>query len=63
MRVNDLFEADIGIHELPRGYASEKEDKTTLDLSDTRKTRLTLAQLNRIRILNDVKKLEHHFVS
>ena len=26
---------------------------------DSRKTRLTLAQINRLRMMNDVKKLEH----
>ena len=29
------------------------------NLNVTRKTKLTLAQLNRLRIMNDVRKLEH----
>ena len=45
--------------EVPTGYRSEKEDNTTLKLSDLRKTKLTLKQLNRLRIMNDVRKLEH----
>jgi hypothetical protein len=30
-----------------------------LKLSDLRKTRLSLEQINRMRIMNDVRKLEH----
>jgi hypothetical protein len=40
------------------GYRTEKDDNTTLKLSDLRKTKLTLKQLNRLRIMNDVRKLE-----
>lgn len=42
----------------PAGYATEKEDNTPLKLSDLRKTKLTLSQINRLRIMNDVRKLE-----
>ena len=42
-----------------KGYQSEKEDTTPLKLSDLRKTRLTLADLNRMRMANDVRKVEH----
>ena len=45
--------------DLLKGYGSEKEDHTALKLSDLRKTKLTLKQLNRLRIMNDVRKLEH----
>jgi hypothetical protein len=45
--------------DLPKGYSTEKEDHTALKLSDLRKTKLTLKQLNRLRIMNDVRKLEH----
>lgn len=41
------------------GYQTEKDDNTPLKLSDLRKTKLTLAQINRLRIMNDVRKLEH----
>lgn len=41
------------------GYKSEAEDQTPLKLSDLRKTRLTLADLNRLRMANDVRKVEH----
>ena len=43
----------------PAGYASEKDDNTVLKLGDLRKTRLTLAHLNKLRIANDVRKFEH----
>lgn len=45
-------------NDLP-GYRTEKDDNTSVNLSDLRKTKLTLAQLNRLRIMNDVRKLEH----
>jgi hypothetical protein len=41
------------------GYRTEKDDNTPTKLSDVRKTRITLKQLNRLRIMNDVRKLEH----
>jgi hypothetical protein len=40
------------------GYRTEKDDNTAIKQSDLRKTKLTLAQLNRLRIMNDVRKLE-----
>ena len=44
---------------MPDGYSTEKEDNSALKLSDVRKTRLSLAQINRLRIMNDVRKFEH----
>lgn len=41
------------------GYRTEKEDNTALKLSDVRKTKVTLKQLNSLRIMNDVRRLEH----
>jgi len=45
--------------QMPDEYQTEKDDNTTLKLSDLRKTKITLKQLNRLRIMNDVRKLEH----
>lgn len=45
-------------NEMP-GYHTEKDDNTVQKLSDLRKTKLTLTQLNRLRIMNDVRRLEH----
>ena len=53
MNILEIFEP------MPAGYQSEKDDHTALKLSDLRKTKLTLKQLNRLRIMNDVRKLEH----
>ncbi len=53
MHVFELFERN------PTGYSSEEEDHTSLKMSDLRKTRLTLGQLNKLRIMNDVRKIEH----
>jgi len=42
----------------PDGYSTDKEDNTVLKLSDLRTTRLDLAQLNRLRKMNDVRNIE-----
>ena len=53
MNLLEVFEQET------EGYRTEKDDNTALKLSDLRKTKLTLKQLNRLRIMNDVRKLEH----
>ena len=37
----------------------QANDGTTLKFEDSRKTRLTLGQLNRLRKMNDMRALEH----
>ena len=44
---------------IPDGYYSEKDDNTAIRATDTRKTRLTLDRLNKLRAMNDTRKLEH----
>jgi hypothetical protein len=58
MNIFDLVIESSVIEEPPKGYSSEKDDQSILSLSDMRKTRLTLGQLNKLRIMNDVKKIE-----
>jgi len=41
------------------GYQSEKDDNSVQKLSDVRKTRVTLAHLNKLRMANDIRKYEH----
>jgi uncharacterized protein (DUF2235 family) len=41
------------------GRENPAEDNSTIKLDDRRKTRLTLAQINRLRMMNDVRKVEH----
>jgi hypothetical protein len=53
MNVFELFDP------APAGSRTEKDDNTVMKLSDLRKTRLSLEQINRMRIMNDVRKLEH----
>jgi hypothetical protein len=55
MFINDLFESP---EPAKAGYQDEKEDHSVMKLSDLRKTRLTLAHLNRLRMANDVRKFE-----
>jgi hypothetical protein len=40
------------------GYSDPEDDNTTLKLSDLRKTRLTLLQLNKMRKMDDVRSYE-----
>lgn len=40
------------------GYETKEDDNTVLKLSDLRKTKLTLAHLNRLRIMDDVRSFE-----
>jgi len=46
------------IVQTPTGYSTESDDQSVLKLSDMRKTRLTLGQLNKLRVLNDIRKVE-----
>lgn len=55
MFISDLFE---NFEPAKPGYQSEKDDNSVMKLSDLRKTRLTLAHLNRLRMANDVRKFE-----
>lgn len=46
----------------PDAYRTDKEDNSTLNLHDTRKRheiRLTLDKLNRLRLMNDARRVEH----
>lgn len=38
---------------------NQSNDSSKAELTDTRKTRLTLEQINRLRVLNDVKIAEY----
>jgi len=55
MFITDLLESP---EPAKPGYASEKDDNSVMKLGDLRKTRLTLAHLNRLRMANDVRKFE-----
>lgn len=53
MYITELYEP------VKPGYNSQADDQTPMKLSDLRKTRLTLGDLNRLRMANDVRKVEH----
>lgn len=53
MNITDIFETNS------QGRRTESEDNTALNQSDLRKTKLTLAQINKLRVMNDVRRLEH----
>jgi len=54
MRLMEMFDDDN-----MKGYRTEKDDHSVMHLNDLRKTKITLRQINRLRIMNDVRKLEH----
>ena len=53
MNIFELFDP------APNGYQDERQDQSVIKMSDSRKTRLTLAHLNQLRQSHDVRKLEH----
>ena len=55
MFIHDLLESP---KPAKPGYQSEQDDNSVMKLGDLRKTRLTLAHLNRLRMANDVRKFE-----
>ena len=54
MFLSEVFEPTVKSQ-----YSTEKDDQSVQKLSDTRKSRLTLAQIKRLRIMNDLRKFEH----
>lgn len=53
MLLNEMF------NEYPDAYRDERADQTVLKFGDTRKTKLTLAQINLLRKMNDQRKVEY----
>lgn len=43
----------------PGAYQDLEQDNSQIQLSDLRKTRLTLRQLNKLRRMNDVRNFEY----
>ena len=52
MFIRDLFENDLGT------YRDERKDQSGVRMGELRKTQLTLAQIKRLRMMNDVRKFE-----
>jgi hypothetical protein len=53
MILNEIYRRE------PEGYQDVSQDNTQPRLSDTRKTRLTLRQLNKLRQMQDVRTFEY----
>ena len=62
MNLNELFE-DVNNSALYNkavpGYQNLEDDNSQLQKANTRKTRLTLMQINKLRQMNDVRNYEH----
>ena len=53
MLLNEMF------NEYPEAYRDVQSDQTVLKFGDIRKTKLTLAQINLLRRMNDHRKIEY----
>jgi hypothetical protein len=53
MLLNEMF------NEYPDAYRDVQSDQTVLKFGDIRKTKLTLAQINLLRKMNDQRKIEY----
>lgn len=53
MNLFELFEPT------PYGYRSEKDDHSSAQPKQTRRTKLTLKRIKKLRMVNDVRKIEH----
>jgi len=52
MILNELYQRD------PSAYQNVNDDNTQPQMGQLRKTRLTLAQINKLRKMNDLRKAE-----
>lgn len=43
----------------PYGYRTEKDDHSSAQPKQSRRTRLTLKRIKKLRMVNDVRKVEH----
>ena len=54
-----MYITEMFAFQTPIEYRSEDEDNSVLrGLKDMRKTRLTLAQINKMRVMNDLRRYE-----
>jgi hypothetical protein len=53
-----MFITEIFNMKNAEGYRTEKDDQSVQKFSDLRKTRLTLAQIKKLRMMTDLKKFE-----
>jgi hypothetical protein len=54
----NLFEFFSAKKDFPAPYQDASNDNSQLSISDTRKTRLTLRQIQQLRRMNDVRDIE-----
>jgi hypothetical protein len=52
MNLYEFFNVDY------KKYQDKEDDNSRLDISDTRKTRLTLRQIQKLRLMNDIREVE-----
>ena len=54
----NLFEFFSVKKDYPEPYQNTDDDESQLSMTDSRKTRLTLKQIHRLRRMNDVRDIE-----
>ena len=52
MNLYEFFNVDY------KKYQDKEDDNSRLNISDTRKTRLTLRQIQKLRLMNDICEVE-----
>ncbi len=58
MYIIDILKENV-IDKVNSGYYNEKDDQSTLKINDNRKTRLTLHNLRRLRLMNIAREVEY----
>jgi hypothetical protein len=53
MFINEFFSTNSA-----EGYSSENDDQSVKKMTDSRKSRLTLLQIKRLRVMNDLRTFE-----
>ena len=59
MRLNEMFSDSSNSVEQDDQRIDAEQDNTALKLTDTRKTRLTLAHISKLRLMNELRAIEN----
>jgi hypothetical protein len=59
MRLNEMFSDLSNSVEQDDQRIDAEQDNTALKLTDTRKTRLTLAHISKLRLMNELRAIEN----
>ena len=57
MHLCEIFDSETGTDQQDPMFSPDV-DQSKLEMTDTRKTRLTLRRINKLRLMNDLRKVE-----